>query len=385
MEILGFDLGAIDVARLWRGARDFVAPRLLPTVGVVLLAAIVFYVARWSLGKIETRLARRTSTQLDDHLVRLVRRTLQLSALAWAVWRVLGLWSAPRAAAVVEALWLGALAIPLASFIGDLLEVVEHRVVHHTETTLDDTALPLLNRIVRFGIVAVGGIFALDRLGLNVAPLLAGAGVLGLALSLAAKDTLSNLIAGVLLILDRPFQVGDRIELWSAPNETGTWGDVIEIGLRATKICNPDNLVIVVPNNEIMRRDIVNYTASGDHMRLRIPFAVEYESDLEAAKRAIREVAAATAGVKPEPPPVVIVRGFGPSEVNLELRVWIEQARERRAIADHITERVMGAFAEGGIRIPYPRREIYVREMEPAPGRIAGAPRAPDGAPGRPE
>ena len=68
--------------------------------------------------------------------------------------------------------------------------------------------------------------------------------------------------------MDRPFKVGDRIELWNAPRETGTWGDVIEIGLRATKIRNPDNLVVVVPNNEIMRRDIINYRCRED-IRLR--------------------------------------------------------------------------------------------------------------------
>lgn len=362
MEILGFDLGAVDFGAMWRSLRDFAAPRLGPSIGVVLLAALVFVLSRRVLVRVETRLARRTTTEIDDHLVRLVRRTLELSAIAWGIWRLFALWSAPRAADVVEALWLGALALPLSSFIGDLLEVVEGRLVRRTRTTLDDTALPLINKIVRFAIVAFGAIFALDRLGLNIAPLLAGAGIMGLALSLAAKDTLSNLIAGVLLILDRPFHVGDRIELWTTPNETGTWGDVIEIGLRATKIRNPDNLVVVVPNNEIMRRDIVNYTASGNHMRLRIPFAVEYEADLEAAKRVLREVAAATDGVKTDPPPVAIVRGFGPSEVNLELRAWIEQARERRAIGDHITERVMHEFTKEGIRIPYPRREIYVKE-----------------------
>lgn len=367
MEILGFDLGALDLGAVWRSFRDFAASRIGPSLGVIALAAVTFAVARRLLRRIEVRLARRTTTEIDDHLVRLLRRTVELSAVAWCIWRLLALWSAPGAADVVEALWLGALAIPLSSFLGDVLEAVEGRLVRRTRTTLDDTALPLLNKVIRFAIVAFGAVFALDRLGLNIAPLLAGAGVMGLALSLAAKDTLSNLIAGVLLILDRPFQVGDRIELWMAPNETGTWGDVIEIGLRATKIRNPDNLVVVVPNNEIMRRDIVNYTASGSHIRLRIPFAVEYEADLEAAKRVLREIAAATPGVKTDPPPVAIVRGFGPSEVNLELRVWIEEARERRAIGDSITERAMHAFGREGIRIPYPRREVYMKEADEAP------------------
>jgi small-conductance mechanosensitive channel len=93
-------------------------------------------------------------------------------------------------------------------------------------------------------------LLALDVLGINVVPFVAGAGVVGIAVGFAAKDTLSNLIAGVLLIMDRPFEVGDRIEVWSAPKNSATWGDVIDIGLRATKIKTTDNIVIIIPNNE---------------------------------------------------------------------------------------------------------------------------------------
>ncbi len=138
--------------------------------------------------------------------------------------------------------------------------------------------------------------------------------------------------------------------------------------MRATKIRNPDNLVVVVPNNEIMRRDIVNYTMSGEHIRLRIPFSVAYEADLERAKGLLIGIAEEVAGVKLEPKPIVIVRGFGPSEVNLQLRVWILEARSRREIADAITEKALSAFAEAGVEIPYPKREIYIRSTDgPSP------------------
>jgi small-conductance mechanosensitive channel len=93
-------------------------------------------------------------------------------------------------------------------------------------------------------------------MGFNIMPFVAGAGVAGIDIGFAANDTLSNLIAGVLLIIDRPFEVGDRIEVWSAPKNAATWGDVIDIGLRATKIRTTDNIVIVISNNEMMKRDI---------------------------------------------------------------------------------------------------------------------------------
>jgi MscS family membrane protein len=363
MDILGFDLSAIDIGAWWTAAVAFAAPRWAPTIGIVLIATFIYYPVRGAVSLFERRVASKTETDLDDHVARMVRRGLQISAVAWALWRVFIVWEMPRAAAVVDAFWIAALAFPLSAFVGKALESVEGRLVEKTESTLDDTALPLLNSVLRFLIVVFGIVLGLDRIGLNITPLLAGAGVMGLALSLAAKDTLSNLIAGVLLILDRPFQIGDRIELWSSPAETGSWGDVIEIGLRATKIVNPDNLVIVVPNNEIMRRDIVNYTMSGSRIRLRIPIDVEYDSDLDFTKELVLGAAAEVVGVCEDPGPVVILRGFGPSEVKLQLRVWIEDARQRRAIADEITGKVVERFAKAGLSMPYPKRDVYLHHV----------------------
>ncbi|WP_420632822.1 mechanosensitive ion channel family protein [Candidatus Palauibacter sp.] len=361
METLGFDLSSIDLVQWWGQVVAFTAPRWLPSLVVLLIAGVVYVVARWVLGRAQRNWVTRTATRLDDLAVRLLRQALLLSSGAWAIWRLLGIWGLPTIAQWVYAIWIGVLFFPLSRFVGDLLTAIESEVVSRTETPLDKTALPMINTAIRFIVVALGVVLALSELGINIAPLLAGAGVMGLALSLAAKDTLSNLIAGVLLIVDRPFQVGDRIELWTTPNETGSWGDVIEIGLRATKIRNPDNLVVVVPNNEIMQRDIINYTMSGQDIRLRIPFSVAYESDIDRAKGLLVDIATGIEGVKGDPAPIVIARGFGPSEVNLELRVWILEARSRRSIADEISEQALRAFEKAGVEIPYPRRELYIR------------------------
>ena len=365
MEFLGF--GFIDIGELWRMALDYAALRWTPSALAVVLATVGYFVVRWILGRAKKRWVTRTDTRLDDHLVEFLLRAGLFSIIAWAVWRLVNIWSIPNqagtpplAASWVLAIWVGLLFLPLSRFVGDILDVVEGRVIATGETTLDETAFPLINRTVRFIVLALGVVLALDLLGLNIAPLLAGAGVMGLALSLAAKDTLSNLIAGVLLIMDRPFKVGDRIELWSAPNETGTWGDVIEIGLRATKIRNPDNLVIIVPNSLIMVRDIINYTMSGQDIRLRIPFSVAYESDIDRAKVLLIEAAKQVRGVKLDPAPIVIVRGFGPSDVQIQLRVWILEARNRRRIADEITGKAVAAFADAGVEIPYPKRELII-------------------------
>lgn len=361
MEFLGFDLGQFDFQGWLDSAWAFAAPRLVVSIGQLLLVLVVWLAARWILRRIERRLTSRTKTDIDDLVVQVIRRLVLISIVFWGAWRLAQIWELGHMSRTIGAVWIVALSLPISGFVSSALRVFEERVAPKTDSRLDDTALPLLNRIVRGLVVGLGILIALTFLGIDITPVLAGAGVLGLGVSLAAKDTLSNLIAGLLLIIDRPFQVGDRIELWNAPTETGSWGDVIEIGLRATKIRNPDNLIIVVPNNEIMRRDIINYTASGSHIRLRIPIGIAYNADAEKAKELIIEVAKSTDGVKATPEPAVITRKFGESSIDLELRVWIREARDRRAIGDAIGDQVKKKFDQHGIEIPFPRRDIVVR------------------------
>ena len=375
MDVLEIDLSALVV--WWNDAVSYSATRWLPSLTTVLLAGLAYVVGGWILRGVHRHFAAKTETDLDDELIHAIHRVFRMTVVAWVFWQVLDTWVPVFGAENndgqwipyetqphdwVWGIWIGLVFIPLSRFVGHVMRSFESRVLaRSSETALDETALPMINKFIRFTVIATGVLLAMTHLGVQIAPLLAGAGVVGLALSLAAKDTLSNLIAGVLLIMDRPFQVGDRIELWNAPLETGTWGDVIEIGLRATKIRNPDNLVVVVPNNEIMQRDIINYTMSGEHIRLRIPFSCAYDSDIEKAKLLLKEAAAEVSGVQMDPEPAVIVRGFGPSEVNLQLRVWIKEARNRRRIADEITERAMLKFNAGGVEIPYPKRELYIK------------------------
>ena len=216
----------------------------LRKLSLIALAAVIYWVSRWVLRRVERVAVARTATTLDDDLVRLLRRLLSISVMFWLLWQLAHTWELGRVASAVVAAWIVTLAFPLSGFLVDMLRIVTQRVALRTATSFDDTAFPLIHTIVRILLVVGALLVALEYLGIHVTPLLAGAGIAGLAISLAAKDTLSNLIAGVLLVVDRPFKVGDRVEIWSAPKETATWGDVIEIGLRATKIQTTDNLIV---------------------------------------------------------------------------------------------------------------------------------------------
>ena len=380
MDRLGISLTRADIEAWLADAFAYAWPLLLETLTQVVVGAVLFVVFRWLISRVEGRFTARTDSQVDDHIVEALRRCLSFSIVIFVVWRTTTIWGFPLAARIVEAVWIVALSVPLADLLTKLMLVVEERFVPQTETTLDDTALPLLNKVARFVIIAGAAVMALSHIDVNIMPVIAGASVAGVAIGFAAKDTLSNLIAGVLLILDRPFELGDRIELWETPTNTATWGDVVEIGLRATKIRNPDNLIFVIPNNQIMQRDIVNYTASGDYIRLRIPIGIAYDADAHRAKEIIREVALGVDGVMPDPEPKVIIRNFGESAIDLELRVWISEARQRRRIGDDITDRVKTGFDKAGIEIPYAKRDLYIRSMpaEPPKNPFATAEAKPD-------
>lgn len=366
-DFLGFDVTSIDYQAWLVAVRDFALPRLAQSVLQLLAAGTVFLVARWLLGILERRFTARTQTKIDDHIVEAIRGIVLLSIVFWALWRVAHIWDLPRAGTVISAVWIVALTLPIARAARHLLIIVEQNLVSKTESKLDDTALPWVNRVLSWGIVAIGIMVAVDTMGISIAPLLAGASVLGIGISFAAKDTLSNLIAGVLLTVDRPFEVGDRIEIWGAPKLQASWGDIVEIGLRATTIRTTDNIMVIIPNNEIMRRDIINYTSSGASIRLRIPIGIAYDASVEEAKKLCLQAADECKYVKNDPVPVCILRSFGSSSVDLQLRVWLLDARQRRDADDWLTERVKALFDEAGVEIPYPKRDLYIKQ---APGGV---------------
>jgi small-conductance mechanosensitive channel len=246
-----------------------------------------------------------------------------------------------------------------------LLPALEQNIAEKTETKIDNVVFGLLHKFATVIIFVTAGVLALDVLGLNILPFIAGAGIAGIAIGFAAKDTLSNVIAGILLIIDRPFEVGDRIEVWSAPVNSATWGDVLDIGLRATKIRTTDNIVIIIPNNVIMTRDIINYTTITDEIRVRIPIGIAYDADVRKAKELITQVCLELDWVLSVPsPPKVVVKSFGDSAVNLEARVWIKDPRRRIDTISHITDRVKEVFQDEGIEIPYPKRDIIIKKLE---------------------
>jgi len=332
----------------------------LKAVGAILLSAIAWMVIKSILRLLRKRLTPFDWFKSNENLFDMIRKAIGLGLILLAGSYLIRLFHLQMFETIYHALFVVLLAAPIKSFTLAILDYAEQKWADKTETKIDNIVFDLLNRFSGAIIYAVAVVLALDIMGINVMPFVAGAGVLGIAIGFAAKDTLSNLIAGILLIIDRPFEIGDRIEVWSAPAGSASWGDVIDIGLRATKIKTTDNIVIVIPNNEIMKRDIVNYTLISTSIRVRINIGVAYDTDIERAKALILKASTELAWVLDDPPPKVVVRNFGESSVDLQLRVWINDARQRMNTISAITDRVKAIFDAEKIEIPYPKRDIHI-------------------------
>ena len=335
---------------------------IIHVVAILLAACIAWWVSNRVIGKIEKKYHDRPFFEKNDSLFVLLKRGAHYSILILTGIGLVNLFQAPIIEKCFYAFMVLLLTSIANSIVKTLLPHLEDKIAAKTNTEVDDIILDLMGKFSGVIIYTVGGILTLDLLGLNVVPFVAGASVAGIAIGFAAKDTLSNLIAGVLLIMDRPFEVGDRIEVWSAPKNSSTWGDVIEIGLRATKIRTTDNIVIVIPNNEIMKRDIINYTTITEEIRVRIPIGIAYDADINKAKDLINKVALELDWVMHEPAPKVVVRNFGESAVGLQARVWIREPRRRMDTISYITDRLKDVFQQEGIEIPYPKRDIYIKK-----------------------
>jgi small-conductance mechanosensitive channel len=218
----------------------------------------------------------------------------------------------------------------------------------HMEATLRG----FLRNIAYAGMVVVVATSALFTLGVSPASVLAVLGAAGLAIGLALKDSLSNIASGVMLIMQRPFRVGDYVQA------AGIEGTVDQIRVFQTRLRTIDNRTVVLPNSLITTAPIVNFTAN-PRRRIDIAVGVGYGDDLQAARHTLLDAAAAHPKVLKEPAPEVLVTGLGESSVNLELRVWAKTGDVLHTRSD-LNEAVRNDIIGRGLSIPYPQRDLHV-------------------------
>ncbi len=211
----------------------------------------------------------------------------------------------------------------------------------------------LVDQVFRATVWVIALVMAISQLGVDVGAMIAGLGVAGIALGFAAKDSLTNTIAGFLIFWDKPFKVGDYI------STQGQYGEVTNITMRTTRIRTPNNTYVVIPNSQIIEDVLVNHSSNGD-TRVVVPVGISYASDIDRAREVLLEAAASVEGVMSDPATTVAVTELADSSVNLAVRVWVEDARQERSTFQRTVEACKKALDAAGIEIPFPHLQLYL-------------------------
>jgi small-conductance mechanosensitive channel len=222
-----------------------------------------------------------------------------------------------------------------------------------------DTLLILLQRAARVLLVTISLIMLLSLYNINVNALIAALGVGGLALSLAAQDSLANIISGVMIMIDQPFRVGDRIEI----QNLDTWGDVVDIGLRSTRIRTLDNRMVIVPNISISSSQIVNYTYPDPQYRIQIELTIGYKEDIEKVRQIIIGTMRQVDGVLDDKPVDVLYHRMGKSGMIFRVRWWIASYRDTYRVFDRVNTALQKALDDARVSMPFDTYNIRIVEM----------------------
>jgi len=210
--------------------------------------------------------------------------------------------------------------------------------------------------IVSYLVIFVGFLIILQTTGIDLRGLTILAGALGIGVGFGLQDITTNFISGLIILLERPIKVGDRIEVEK------TVGDITKISLRATTIITNDNIAVIVPNTQFISSTVINWSHTDRDVRFNIPVGVSYQSDPEKVRELLLEVAESHSGVLKESKPDVLFDGFGDSSLNFTLRVWSRLYITRPGVLrSELNFAICKKFRENGIEIPYPQRDIHIR------------------------
>ncbi len=223
---------------------------------------------------------------------------------------------------------------------------------------VEERTIPLFDLIFTILIVGIIAYALLMVWDIDPTAWLASAGVIGIAVGFAARDTLANLFAGFFIIADAPYKLGDYIVL-----DTGDRGEITKVGIRSTRLLTRDDVEIIVPNSEMANAKI--YNESGGRwikFRIRLKIGVAYGSDVEAVVDLVERVAKEHETVCDDPSPRVRMRGFGDSSLDFELLCWVNHPSERGLVTHELYMKIYKELGKAGIEIPFPQRDVWVRD-----------------------
>lgn len=330
-------------------------------VGLFIALAVRGLILYWG-----GRISARTRTTLDEKLFRL------LAGIAAVVIAYLSLVAAVQAlplsvfaTTVANRLLVSFLILHLmrAGLRGSHLVLLAVSEIRDRYAFVEERTIPLFDIVFTVIIIAFAAYALLQVWNIDPTAWLASAGVIGIAVGFAAKDTLANLFAGFFIIADSPYKVGDYLV-----HDSGDRGEVTRVGIRSTRLLTRDDVEIIIPNSIMANTRVVNESAGRwVKFRIRIKVGVAYGSDVDQVTELLERVAVEHDLVSRDPAPRVRMRGFGDSSLDFELLCWVEHPAQRGLVSHHLYMNIYKALGREGIEIPFPQRDVWLRTPPPDP------------------
>ncbi len=334
---------------------------MLRFLAILIITIVSAFLLKVILKAVLKPLTKKTKTKIDDIIIK------SLSSIVFYVILLIGIkiglsqfeLTTNVFQNIINTLLVLMLSIFLFRIIGHFARLWMKEWKFKTKTTADERLIPFLQKILKAVIIILAVIFIFSAWNINISPLLATAGIAGLAIGLAVKDSLSNILGGLQLVLDRTFKVGDKVEL-----ESGEMGVILDIGLRSTKLKTYDNEVIYIPNGYLANAKIKNFTHPDVSIRVNVEFGVVYGADTEKVRRVVLDAVKKIDTVIEEPEPVVQFLKMSDFSLDFIARAWVKEYTVAYSTKIRMTDEIYNALNRAGIGIPFPTRTVYTKEIE---------------------
>ena len=335
--------------------------KIIGGIIIIVAFAILAWVVNFFVDRVLTSLVRKSRFHFDDKILKILDRPVWVSiVLVGAITSVQWISPRPPFPFILTALLKSLLVLIWAFAINRvILRIMEDLIGHWRQADREGTEIiGLVGNITRILVLAGGAFLLLSVWEINITPLLASAGIAGVAVALAAKETLSNFFGGVTVLLDQPYKVGDYIVL-----DSGERGEVVEVGLRSTRILTRDDVQISIPNSIITNTKVINESAPEPRFRVRIKVGVAYGTDVDQVEEVLLSAAGDNPLVVSKPEPRVRFRTFGNSSLDFELLCWAHRPHDKGRITHQLNRAIYKAFDQAGIVIPFPQRDVHVHSQ----------------------
>jgi len=314
------------------------------------------------LNKWGARLASFTDTDLDDRVLK--RIIPHVSRLLTMLGFYLAIRSLPLHEKIVLVVTGGLYVVLIMIFFNLIYNALDELMHWYLNGRQEGSAelvsrnmIPITEKLTMLFLMGTALIIILKHFNYDIVSVVTALGIGSLAIGLAAKDTLAHMISGFTLMLDQPFRIGDRIQL-----SGGQIGDVVDIGLRSTKIRTLDNQLLIIPNSDLCNTMLINQAFPDARSKGRINVGVAYGSDVEQVKQILVATALEVESVLRDPAPEAYFAAFGDSALSMSLFFWVEEYSQLFAVTDRINSLILRRFNESGIEIPFPTRTVIMEK-----------------------